>query len=139
MASDRPTRLDQYCKTFNTTFFDLKINCLFCNFCLTLQELAAFHMKTLSLIWKEDSVFAICLRCTRLSARYEAEKYFRCAVKSDYIESLTETALADLSVRCIECYRLLDIAEKIDVRCRGEDIYLIRKHWRAYCRECCRK
>lgn len=139
MAAERPTRLDQYCSAFNTSFFDLKIDCLFCNFALNLQELAAFYMKSLSLIWKGDTVYAICLRCTRVSARYEADKYFRCAVKSDYIENLTKTPLVQLSVRCLECYKLLDTAEKIDLRCRGEDICLIRKYWRAYCRDCVRK
>lgn len=136
MSANKPTRLDEYCKEKNISFFELQIPCLFCKFLLSLQELAGFYTKCLSLVYKDDGVYAVCFRCTRASAKYEAEKYLRCIVKSDYVDVLAECSLANLIVRCIDCYKLLDIAEKLDIRARSEDLYLVRRHWRGHCREC---
>lgn len=139
MSDSRPTRLDDYCRRNGICFFDLKIPCLFCRFFLTLQELAGFYSKNLSLVYRGDNCHAICFRCTRVSARHELENYLRCIVKSDYIDVLTETPLTSLPVRCVECYKQLDSAEKIDIKARGEDFYLVRKYWRGYCRDCYKK
>lgn len=137
MTDNRPTRLDDYCRQNNISFFDLKIPCLFCRFDLTLQELAAFFTKNLALVYKEgDKCYGLCFRCTRVSARHEAEHYLRCIVKSDFVDVLAECPLIALTIRCIECYKQLDAAEKLDIRARSEDLYLVRKHWRGYCREC---
>lgn len=136
MSSNKPTRLDEYCKAANLSFFDLQIPCLFCKFHLSLQELAGFHQKTLSLVWRDDQVYALCYKCTRLSAKFEFEKYLRCIVKCEYVDVLAECPLINLSVRCVDCYKLLDIAEKVDLKARDEDLYLVRRYWRGYCREC---
>lgn len=84
-------------------------------------------------------MYALCYRCTRLSAKFELEKYLRCIAKCEYVDVLTECSLADLCVRCVSCYKLLDLAEKIDIKARSEDLYLVRKYWRGYCRDCYRK
>lgn len=139
MAETQPKRLDAYCEQQGISFFELRIRCLFCNFELDLQELADFHQKNLSLIYKEDTVFAACIRCIKLSARYERENYCRCSVPPDSIESVTGQKLSDLVVRCYMCYRRLDTAEKIDCVAADEDFLLVRHHWRNICRYCSRK
>lgn len=139
MADDKPKRLDEYCERFGLSFFDVKLPCLFCNFELDLQELAEFHLKTLSLIWKDNACFAACKRCIRLSARFERENYCRCSVPSDAIENVTGQKLCELTIRCYLCYKRLDQAEKIDCIAANEDFLLIRHHWRGVCRFCARK
>lgn len=139
MEQQRPRRLDRYCKEFGISFFDVKLPCLFCKFFLELQELADFHQKTLSLIWKNGQCYAACKRCIRLSALHERENFCRCSVPPDSIESVTGLSLKDLVVRCYFCYRQLDYAEKIDCVASDTDFLLIRHYWRAVCRNCVQK
>ena len=75
MAGVSPTSLDEYCKKYKTSFFDLKLCCLFCKHELTLQDLAGFASKVLSLVWRGDDCFACCALCLRLSAKFERENY----------------------------------------------------------------
>ena len=136
MAELCPTRLDEYCKLFDISFFDVNIKCVFCNCKLSLQDLAGFESKCLSLIWKRNVCYASCTSCLRLSARYEREKYTQCIVKGYVLETLTTTPLSELIVRCKYCYRRLDYAEKIDC-CVGDiPFLLVRSQWRNRCRLC---
>lgn len=139
MASNPPVRLDAYCKTFNVDFFDLQIPCIFCKHYLNLQELAAFHMKRLSLAWRDSICYACCTGCIRLSAKLEIEKYYRCSCSSDTLEFLLEVPLTEITVRCLDCYALLDTAEKFDCKARSEYLHLVRHVWRGYCRICAKK
>lgn len=136
MAERRPTRLDEYCQQTGTSFFDLKLRCIFCNFTVDLAELAEFYCKKLSLIWKEGTCYACCKRCIYLSAKYELEN---CALQSVLVAQLSETVhtpLRDIVLRCKYCYRKLDHIEKIDCKARGEYATLVRGHWRSVCRNC---
>lgn len=136
MAELYPTSLDEYCKTFKISFFDLSIPCVFCNCTLTLQDLASFVTKCLNLIWKSNCCYASCAVCLRVSARYERERYTQCIVKGHMLETLTTTPLCELIVRCKYCYRKLDYAEKIDC-CVGDlPFCLVRSQWRNCCRNC---
>lgn len=139
MDPQRPRRLDVYCQQFGTSFFDVRLPCLFCKFELDLQELADFHQKALCLIWKGDKCYAACRRCLRLSALHERENCCRCSVPPDAIEHVTGKSLKDLVLRCYLCYKQLDYAEKIDCVAADVDILLIRHHWRALCRNCTQK
>ncbi|AYD74612.1 E6 [Macaca mulatta papillomavirus 7] len=134
-----PKSLDTFCKHFKIDFFDLRLQCIFCLKYLDLQELAGFHLKALSLIYKNYMVYACCPTCLRLSALYEKERFFQCIVNCDSIEYLTGKAIKDLPVRCIICLKLLDLAEKFDIKVKDEVYCLIRGHWRGPCRACIRK
>lgn len=136
MAELYPTRLDEYCKLKQLSFFELKIPCVFCKFDVSLQGLADFFMKDLCLLWKNNICFACCPPCLKLTARYERENYFQCSVKCDVIEGLLNVPLSKLTVRCIECYKKLDYVEKIQCCIQDLDFCLIRCHWKNYCRHC---
>lgn len=136
MAALHPTRLDEYCKLYNLSFFDLDIKCIFCKFKVSLQHLADFYCKDLSLVWKNNECFACCSPCLRLTARHEKENYFQCSVKGCMIESFLNTPLSKIVVRCIECYKKLDYMEKIQCCVQETDFCLIRCHWKNYCRFC---
>lgn len=136
MAELCPTRLEEYCKVLGISFFDVSLKCVFCNCKLSLQDLASFDSKCLSLIWKNNECFASCTLCLRLSARYEREKYTQCIVKGCMLETLTATPLCELIIRCKYCYRKLDYVEKIDC-CVGDlPFSLVRSQWRNCCRLC---
>lgn len=136
MAEQKPTQLDEYCRRFNLSFFDLKLKCVFCNFTIELTELAEFFCKKLSLIWKDSVCFACCKRCILLSAKYELENYTVCSVDINKLSEVLHTPLKDIILRCIYCYKKLDTIEKIDCKARGEKAVLVRGHWRSPCRNC---
>lgn len=139
MAAETPTRLDEYCKLFKKSFFELKLPCLFCKFDLSLQDIAGFYHKELSLVWRDTSCYACCSPCLRLCAKYEKENYTRCIVKGHCIETLLNVPLSNILVRCTYCFKKLDYAEKIDCCINNSPFYLVRHHWRNYCRFCKRE
>lgn len=134
-----PTDLEVYCKTFDISFFTLKLQCIFCNNYATLTDLALFFEKKLSLIWKNKQCFTCCNRCLWLSAKYESERYFQCACKMQDLHDLLNKPLNEILVRCYYCYALLDLPSKHDLIARDKQACLVRGHWRAPCRSCLSK
>lgn len=140
MEEDRfPITVADYCSEFDIPLKDLKLRCVFCKFYLTEQQLAAFCVKNLKLVWKNRYCFACCTPCLRLTAKFEAENYFQCMCKGEVLEVLTRIPLSSLSIRCLDCLTLLSFAEKIDCIIGGQNFYLVRGRWRSYCRNCIEK
>lgn len=136
MASLQPTRLNEYCKLHSIDFFDLRLHCIFCQFICSLQDLASFFEKNLSLVYRNNLPFACCMKCLKQTAIYERERFCQCTVKSSLIDVVTGKSLQDLIVRCLYCFALLDSIEKRECLNRDEDLCLVRGHWRWYCRNC---
>lgn len=136
MEPSQPTRLDEYCKLHCIDFFNLRLHCIFCKFICTLEDLAAFYQKNLSLVYRLGIPHACCSKCLRHSAEYERYKFFQCAVNYSVIDVIAGKSLNDLIVRCLYCLALLDYAEKYDCLSRGEQVVLVRGHWRSCCRNC---
>lgn len=139
MAAELPRRLDQLCESSGRSFFELQLQCAFCNHPLGLQELAAFHEKRLSLIYRDITPYGVCRGCTRLSARCEYEHFCRCSLKADILPDILQVPLTAICVRCLYCYRLLDCAEKFDLAAGSETVFLVRNIWRGPCRDCRKK
>ncbi|CAF05702.1 E6 protein [Human papillomavirus 95] len=139
MANGRPTTLDEYCRRFDISFFDLRLPCIFCFHPVDLAELASFYIKKLSLVFRGSCYYACCSQCLRLSAKFEQENYFQCSVYATGLEDLVGQKIRDICVRCLCCLKLLDIVEKLDLLYSGEVCYLIRGLWRGYCRNCIKK
>lgn len=131
-----PTSLEAYCEYFNISFFKLNLKCIFCKNYLSPVDLALFHVKQLSLVWKQHVSYACCNRCLLLSAKFESEKYFQCACPVENLHALLEKPLQEIILRCYYCYSLLDLAEKFDLISRSKQACLVRGHWRAPCRNC---
>lgn len=129
-------RLREYCQTYDISLFDCVLSCVFCKFKLTLTELAEFEEKTLFVTWRDGIPHACCRRCLRLSAKLERERYTTCNTRCNILESVIGKPLSSVHVRCLCCYRLLDIAEKFDLKTGNKEAYLVRGYWRALCREC---
>lgn len=136
MAGLSPTSVDEYCKTFDVSFFNVKIPCLFCNFDLSLVDLAGFVNKVLSLVWRGNKCFACCIKCLKLSAKFERENFMRCTVSGEALEYLLKEPLSQIIIRCLYCYKRLDFIEKIDCCYAELPFCLIRCHWRNCCRHC---
>nr|AYA93812.1 MAG: E6 protein [Human papillomavirus] len=131
-----PTALDQYCKIYGVSFFDLELTCIFCKFPVCLQDLASFYMKSLSLIWREGKCYACCCKCVRLSALFEFQQHCQCGVPCTNLPDLVNKQLKDIVIRCRDCYTLLSFVEKLDCVLHEEYFYLVRGHWRGLCRYC---
>lgn len=139
MACARPLRLDDFCAVYSVSLFDVSLPCIFCKFVCDLQDLAAFHIRNLCLVWRSEQAFACCRKCINLSAKYEYDNYCVCIVNALSIEQLLGLSLKDIFIRCLCCYKLLDIAEKLDC-CAGNEFFaLVRGTWRGPCRNCIRK
>lgn len=136
METTEPTRLDEYCQVFGVSFFNLRLPCIFCKFLCTVEDLAAFFKKKLSLVYRNRVPFACCLKCLKHTARYERQKFSLCSVKPFVIDALTGKSFFELPVRCLLCLSLLDEIEKKECCLREEDIILVRGHWRCFCRDC---
>lgn len=135
-APYEPLNLSEYCKAYNVCFFDLKLDCVFCRFTVRLSELAEFQEKNLSMIWKDHVPFVACRNCLRLSARLERERYCTCTVRGDLFDALTCQDISVTSIRCLLCLRLLDQAEKVDIKAGNKEVHRVRGYWRAPCRYC---
>lgn len=136
MASTYPNNLVDLCSVCNISFFNLHLDCLFCKHKLTILDLAGFHQKQLSVVWRNDKAFGSCSKCLRLTANYERENYYRCSVKGSLISGLLKTPLKDITVRCLYCFQLLDLIEKTQHHLGDRDFHLVRNHWRGCCRNC---
>nr|AYA94392.1 MAG: E6 protein [Human papillomavirus] len=136
MADFRPVRLDDFCNFFSVSIFDLYLPCIFCKFICDLQDLAAFHVKKLSIVWRNGKAFVCCRKCVQLSAKYEFDNYSVCVVKACSLEGLLHKSLQSITIRCVSCYQLLDLTEKIDCCARQDDFALVRGSWRGPCRNC---
>ena len=136
MAAPQPTNLEEYCKVHNVSLFDLSLPCVFCKFDIDYLGLAEFHYKKLCLIYKSGISYACCGPCLRLTAKYEAQQYCRCAIDPTCVEFLYKKPLCDITVRCLCCFKALDLIEKYDCIVADLPFYLIRHHLRNYCRHC---
>ena len=134
-----PTRLDQYCKQHRISFFELRIQCIFCRHICSLVDLAAFYHKCLRLVWKDEVCYACCTACLKLSAKFELENYYQCSISSQFFEDIVRKPLQEIVIRCLKCFALLDIMEKLDHLRNCRDVHLVRGHWRADCRNCAPK
>lgn len=139
MADSFPRSLDEYCKIFKVSFFDLRLLCIFCKFPTSLEDLASFYNKRLSLVWRENKAHACCSKCIRLSAAVEREQYCLCIVNCCILDALVGKPLKDISMRCVHCYALLDYAEKLDACASDRKVFLVRGSWRTECRNCAEK
>nr|AYA94107.1 MAG: E6 protein [Human papillomavirus] len=136
MADLQPTNLEDYCNLHKISLFNLSLPCVFCKHNVNYVGLASFHYKQLSLIYKDNICHACCEPCLLLTAKYERERFCRCSAGVKFIETLCKKSLKDICVRCIVCYKLLDYIEKFDCTVCELPFYLIRHHWRNYCRHC---
>ena len=100
MAAYYPTCLDEYCAVFGVSFFNLQMKCVFCKHRVSLQGLADFFVKDLSLVWKDNICFACCQQCLKLIAKYESEHFTRCTVRGDVLSYLLNKPISTIIVRC---------------------------------------
>jgi hypothetical protein len=136
MEPQFPTDLDSYCTYFKISFFDLKLNCIFCKFPLSIVDLASFHNKKLSVIWRDYTPYVCCSKCLRLTALYEKQNFFVCTAKSHLLTGLLGKELSEINIRCLHCYCFLDYIEKLRHLYNDLDFVLIRGTWRGICRNC---
>lgn len=136
MEPVRAKNLVDYCKQENISFFDLQLHCLFCKFAVSLPDLASFYCKKLTLVYRDNSAFAACSKCLKLSALFENERYYTCSIKAWLLSDLIGKPLSEIAIRCENCMSLLDYIEKCDCIYQGGYFHLIRGNWRGCCRNC---
>ncbi|ATQ38400.1 E6 [Gammapapillomavirus 14] len=136
MEPAAPTNLVDYCNLNSVSFFDVKLDCIFCKFPVPIVDLAAFYHKGLSLVYRGEKVFAACSPCLKLCATYERSNYCVCTAKCCYLSGIVGKELRAIVIRCLMCLGALDYIEKLDLIYSDADVYLIRGTWRAMCRNC---
>lgn len=136
MEANLPRSLNEYCDYFKINFFDLRLRCIFCLFYTSLTDLADFHTKKLSIVYRNNLPFVCCIKCARHSARIDREKYTLCSVNCSILDAVVGKPLKEIIIRCCTCFALLDDAEKADACAREQAVLLIRGNWRTECRNC---
>lgn len=136
MEANHPRSLDEYCTTFETSFFNLRLRCIFCMFYASLPDLADFFVKKLSIVWRHGCPFVCCQKCARHSAKIDREKYTLCIVNCNILDAVVGKPLSEILIRCSSCFAVLDNAEKLDACAREQPVLLIRGNWRTECRTC---
>lgn len=136
MAARFPTRLEEFCEYFEIPFFKLNLHCLFCNSSCSLEDLAAFATRDLSLVWKGYHCFATCKSCIFSAAAVEFHNFLRCSVDAAHIEGITGVPLSCILCRCRCCLKVLSNSEKIACVGRSERLHLVRVTWRGTCSDC---
>lgn len=124
------------CMLHGCTLETLSIPCLFCKRTLSHQDIIAFIVKCLRVVYRDNSFYAACSDCLRVSAAYELKQYCQCSATSDFVKLMCNGDPAKLNVRCLLCMKRLDCIEKLDAFESEVEFFLIRSIWRAKCRLC---
>nr|AYA94519.2 MAG: E6 protein [Human papillomavirus] len=131
-----PVKLEDYCKHYGISFFDLRLRCIFCNHYIDCIQLASFHHKQLALVWRGNVCFAACTSCIRLTASYERERFYQCNIRSDMLVDFLHKPLDEIVIRCLHCLCKLDLIEKLEHCYKKQYFHLVRCYWRGECRNC---
>lgn len=136
MASTCSYRLDDFCREKNLSFFELKLQCIFCRHYCSLTDLAEFHEKVLSIVYRDGLPYAACNNCLCFTAKAERERYFQCSCRFSILDAVVGVPVETITVRCLLCLALLNFEDKIRCTASNEEAYLVRGHWRATCNKC---
>ena len=136
MEEPLPLKIEDYCNRYGISFFALQLRCIFCKHWIDTVQLAAFHAKRLTLLWRQNVCYACCAPCLRLSAKYECERYYQCSLKSTFIVDVLHKPLSEIVIRCLHCLCMLDLIEKVEHLITDDPFHLVRGHWRGTCRNC---
>lgn len=136
MAERRPTRLDDFCTARGLSFFELELPCVFCKRQVSLTDLAAFHEKNLSVIWRNDRPHAACSKCLYDLATVERERYTESVCNARLYVVVVRKPLDECLLRCYVCLRRLDAVDKNELITQNWFVCRIRGQWRSACRYC---
>lgn len=131
-----PNSLSNICGLYGCSLENLQICCLFCRSVLSYQDLLSFTVKHLKIVIRDNTFFAACNTCLRLSAAFEQKTYSQCIATPAFVKHLCNGNYSDLNVRCLICMKKLDVIEVLDSLEREENFQLVRCIWRSYCRFC---
>ncbi|ATQ38261.1 E6 [Gammapapillomavirus 7] len=124
------------CVLYGCTLETLSVPCLFCKCILSLQDIIAFIIKHLKVVFRSGTFYAACGTCLRLSAAYEQKQYCQCSASPDFVKLMCNGDLTKLNMRCIICMKKLDYIEVLDAFETEVEFLLIRSIWRTRCRLC---
>lgn len=124
------------CVLNGCTLETLSVPCLFCRSLLSFQDITNFIIKRLRVVLRDNTFYAACSACLRLSAAYEHKHYSQCIATPDFIKYVCNGDPTKLNVRCVACMKKLDCIEVIDNLQSEAAFTLVRGIWRANCRLC---
>lgn len=124
------------CLLNGCTLETLSVPCLFCKSVLSFQDILSFIVKHLRVVYRDNTFYAACSDCLRLSAAFELKQYCQCVATPDFVKLMCNGDFAKLIVRCVQCMKRLDLIEILDAFESKEEFLLIRSIWRAKCRLC---
>ncbi|ABM67065.1 E6 [Macaca fascicularis papillomavirus 1] len=115
---------------------ELSLPCNFCGNFLSVSELLELEEKGLQLIWKGDFVYGCCRCCCVATATYECMAFLEDTILGSDIEEREGKPIAEISIRCQNCLRRLDLIDKLDIVGRNELFHKVRGRWKGLCRQC---
>ena len=133
---DSVNSLFDLCDLYGCTLETLCVSCLVCKSNLSYQDLLAFIVKNLKVVYRNFAFHAACTSCLKLTALHEQRLYCQCTASAAYVQYVCNGDIASLNVRCVTCMKQLDCIEKLDCIQKEQTFFLIRSIWRCFCRLC---
>lgn len=131
-----PQSLGELSELLELTLICIPVTCYYCEKVCTLQDKVLFSFSELSLFWNNNVYYISCQSCLRAAARLEFLMYYQDLQSTREIEALFRKPFRELKIRCLCCYRYLNLTEKQDVVSSNENVALVRGEPRALCVLC---
>ncbi|CBD35694.2 putative E6 protein [Human papillomavirus 125] len=136
MDANRPKNVFILCRDSGISFDDLRLHCIFCTKQLTTNELSAFVLRELNLLWRGGAPYAACARCLLLQGIARRLKHWEYSYYVERVEEETKQSIDTQQIRCYVCHKPLVKEEKDRHRNTKRRLHRIAGHWRGCCQYC---
>lgn len=133
---ERPYKLPDLCRTLDTTLHDVTIDCVYCRRQLQRTEVYEFAFSDLFVVYRDGVPFAACQSCIKFYAKIRELRYYSESVYATTLETITNTKLYNLLIRCMRCLKPLCPAEKLRHLTTKRRLHKIAGNFTGQCRHC---
>nr|AGU90824.1 E6 [Human papillomavirus type 70] len=135
-SAERPYKLPDLCTALDTTLHDITIDCVYCKTQLQQTEVYEFAFSDLFIVYRNGEPYAACQKCIKFHAKVRELRHYSNSVYATTLESITNTKLYDLSIRCMSCLKPLCPAEKLRHVNTKRRFHQIAGSYTGQCRHC---
>ncbi|AAZ39499.1 E6 protein [human papillomavirus 97] len=134
--SKRPYKLPDLCTELNTSLPEIEISCVYCKTTLERTEVYEFAFKDLFVVYRDCIAYAACTKCLTFFSKIRELRYYSHSVYGDTLEKITNTGLYNLLIRCLQCQKPLNPADKYKHLKDKRRFHHISGYYRGQCNSC---
>lgn len=136
MAQPRLFSIKEIADTCGIPLVDFMIPCYYCSKWLTTHDKILYEHSGLHVVWKDELPSAACQPCIRASARFDFLFGFTRTLSYRQYREVFSYEWADVTVRCLICFRKLNVHEKNEIANRNLPLFVVKDALRAQCCLC---